>query len=192
DPRGALDLGEQEIRLVLEPDDFDAAAVERTVLDLAAVVIGHELAAAYLAEHLALVRQVGRGLRIAAHEQVRGTPVDRHIIDLVLGQRSLDDRLVIAGDEAGILAEPRNLQRHEVLFEEGPRPSAIGNFGRARGAARLAQRGAQRPGIRRRVALRGDRLAACAKGLVGGELVVIVPAGNIGPGEGKVLAPGYF
>ena len=158
----------------------------------AAVIVGHELAAADLAEHLALVRQIGRGLRIAAHEQVGGTPVDRHIIDLVLGPRSLDDRLVIAGDEAGILAQTRNLQRHEIFFEEGARPGAVGNLGRARRAARFAQCHAERPRIRRRVVLRRDRLAACAKGLVGGELVVIVPAGNVGPGQREILAAGYF
>src|SRR6185312_10077547 len=102
--------------------------------------------------------------------------------------RSLDDGLVVAGDEARVLAKPHDLQGHEILLEEGARPDAIGNPARTGDAAGLAERGAQRPGIRRRTMLGRDRPAARAKCLVGGELIVLVPAGYIGPAKLEILA----
>ena len=84
----------------------------------AAVVIGHQLAAADLAKHLALVGQAGRALRGAADEQIGRPAIDRHLVDLVLRPRAVDDRLVIAGDKALAFAKPRNAQGKKMLFEE--------------------------------------------------------------------------
>src|SRR6185437_1918044 len=56
-PCRALDLREQQIGLALEPADFETAAGDGAVLDLGAIVIGHELAPSDLAKHLALVGQ---------------------------------------------------------------------------------------------------------------------------------------
>ncbi len=175
---------------LLSQHDFQPALLDRAILDLRAIVIGHELAAADLAIDRALVRQIGRGLVKALHEQVRGTPVDRDVEDLVRLPRSLDDGLVIAGDEAVALAEPRYFQRREILLEEGARLGAVGNLGRPRDATGIAQGRAERARIRRhrRRILRRDRLAAGAKGLEGGEMIVLAPAGNVGPGERKILA----
>ena len=58
DPRRALDLREQNIDLIVQIEDLNVLAIERAVLDLAAVVVRHDLAAADAAadEH-ALARE---------------------------------------------------------------------------------------------------------------------------------------
>ena len=70
DPRRALNLREQQIRLIPEPAEFEASAGNRAVLDLGPVVIGHELAATDLAKHLPLVGQANGVLFEAADEQI--------------------------------------------------------------------------------------------------------------------------
>ena len=182
DPRRALDLREQQIGLILEPANLKPAAGDRAVLYLAAIIIRHKLAAADLAKHLPLVGQVGRTLLKAADEQIRGSAIDRHVIDPGLGARSIEDGFVIAGDKAGILAEPRDLQRDEMVLEEGARLGGLGNLRSPRRAAGIAQRNPQALCGRRQCVFRGDRLAACAKCPVGREMIVIDPAGDIGPG----------
>jgi hypothetical protein len=75
-----------------------------------------------------------------------------------------------------------------MFFEEGARPGAIGNLRRPRRTAGLAQRNPQgfwRCGQR---VLRGDRLAAYTKRQVGREMIVVAPAGDIGEGQGNILA----
>jgi hypothetical protein len=73
-----------------------------------AIVIRHQLAAADLAKHLALVGQACRTLAGAADEQIGGAAIDRHGVDVGLGFGAIDDGLVIAGDETLGLAEPRD------------------------------------------------------------------------------------
>src|SRR6185437_7343448 len=111
DPCRTLDLREQQIGLAFEPADFEAAASDRPILDFAAIVIGHELAPADLAKHLALVGQAAVALLLAADEQIRRTTIDRHGVDIGLDPRSVEDGFVIAGDEALALPEPGDPQR---------------------------------------------------------------------------------
>src|ERR1700681_512257 len=85
DPCRALDLREQQIGLVLEPAEFESAPGNRAVFDLGPIVVWHELATADLAKHLSLVGQSARALLDAADEQVRGTAIDRHGVDVGLG-----------------------------------------------------------------------------------------------------------
>src|SRR6202012_220746 len=109
--RRSLDLREQKIDRILQPADFQPAAGDRAILDFAAIVIGHELAATDLAKHLALVRQARRVLLETTDKQVGRPTIDRHVIDIGLRARPLEDRLVIAGHKAGILAQPGYLKR---------------------------------------------------------------------------------
>src|SRR6185503_21304 len=126
DPRRTLDLREQQVGLFLQKADFETAAFNRAVLDLGAIVIGHQLAAADLAEDLALVRQAGRALRGAADEQIGRPAIDRHLVDLVLRPRAVDDGLIIAGDKALAFAKSRNAQGEKMLLEESLRFGAVG------------------------------------------------------------------
>ncbi len=138
DPRRALDLREQQIGLVFEPADFEASAGDRTVFDLAAIVIGYELAAADLAKHLSLVGQTNGVLFEAADKQVRGTAINRHGVDVGLGPGPVDHGLVVAGDKTLAFAKPRDAQGEKMLLEECPRFGAVGNIkssGRAAGIA---------------------------------------------------------
>ena len=167
DPRRALDLREQQIGLILEPADFEAPAGNRAVFDLGPIVIGHELAAPDLAKHLSLIRQTGRILFEAANEQIRRTAIDRHVVDVGPGPGAVDHGLVVAGDEARILAEPRDLQGQKMRLEKGPRLGFIADIESFGGPAGLAQRSAERLGVRGRLCLPGNRLAADAERLVG-------------------------
>src|SRR6516162_5360352 len=115
-PCRALDLREKKVGLILEPADFEASTGNRAVFDLGAIVVRHELAAADFAKHLALVGQTRCVLPEAADEQVRRTPIDRHVVDVSPGPRSVEDGFVIAGDEAGILAKTRDPQGKKMLF----------------------------------------------------------------------------
>src|SRR5690606_10661658 len=65
DARRALDLDEQQVGLALEPGNFQPASGDGAILDLGPVVIGHELAPADFAKHLAAIGQALRALRIA-------------------------------------------------------------------------------------------------------------------------------
>ena len=117
-----------------------------------------------------------------------GPAIDRHIVDVGLGPRAIDHGLVIAGDETLALAEPRDAQGQKILLEERLRAGAVGQFEAFGDAAGFAQRRAQRLRLGRRRGLGGDRLAAGAKRLVGGEMIVVVPAGDIRPGQRRILA----
>ena len=75
-----------------------------------------------------------------------------------------------------------------MLFEKGFCRGAVGEIETLRYATGVAQRDAKGFRLGRQRVLRGDRLAAGAKRLVGGELVVIVPAGDLRPGERQILA----
>src|SRR6185437_189164 len=112
------------------------AACDGAVLDFGPIIIGHELAAAYLAKYLAFVGQSDRRLGEAFYEQIGGTAVDRNVIDIGLGSRSVDNRLIITRDETRILAKARDAQGHEVLFEKRPRLGFIRKIESSRNSAR--------------------------------------------------------
>ncbi|CCD96483.1 hypothetical protein BRAO375_600055 [Bradyrhizobium sp. ORS 375] len=192
DPRGALDLREQQIRLIPQPRDLEATALDGAVLDLRAVVVGHELAPSDLAIDRTLVGQARRVLLETAHEQVGRTAIDRNVVDLVLGARALDHRLVVAGDEAVGIAELGDLQRLEISLEERARRGAVGRLGRPCLTARVAQRVAERLVLRGAIGLGRDRLAAGAEGSVRRELVIVGPAGHLAPGQRPILAVADF
>src|SRR6218665_1323854 len=93
----ALDLREQQIRLTLQPDDFEPTPGDGAILDLAAIVVGHELATTDLAKYVAAIRHARGGLVVAAHEQIRRAAIYRHRIDIGFGPRTIDHRLIITG-----------------------------------------------------------------------------------------------
>src|SRR6195256_3996404 len=147
DPRRALDLREQQIGLTFKPADFQASAGNRAVFHLGPIVIGNELATADLANHLPLIGQPVRALFDAADEQIRRTAIDRHGVGIGLSPGPVDDRLVIAGDEAVASPEPRDAQGKKMFFEKSPSLGAIGKIGGFGRAAGIAQRNAQCLGI---------------------------------------------
>src|SRR5205085_4249317 len=127
--------------------------------DFGTIVIGHKLATADLAKYLSLVGQRSVLLE-AADKQIGGTPINRHAVDVGSRSRAVDHGLVVAGDEALALPDPRDPQRQKMRFEEAPRFGVIPDAGRCGRAAGDAQRDAQRFGIGGWLLLGGDRLAA--------------------------------
>ena len=75
-----------------------------------------------------------------------------------------------------------------MLLEESFCLRAVGQFEAFGDLAGIAQRGAERLRIGRRRSLRRYRPAADAKRLVGGEMIVLAPAGDLGPGDRRILA----
>src|SRR5262249_56603449 len=78
DPRRALDLRKQHVDLAAQPANFQMPTVERTVLDLATVVIRQELAAANTPPDLhAFARKSVAKLETARNGKVGRTAVKR-------------------------------------------------------------------------------------------------------------------
>src|SRR6185437_137658 len=100
DTRRALDLRKEQIGLALEPADFKAPPRNRTVLDFSTIIIWHQFPATDLAKHRPAVRQRERALLVAPDKEIRWAPINRYVVNVRLRARSIDDRLVIAGDEA--------------------------------------------------------------------------------------------
>src|SRR5438132_2033501 len=73
-------------------------------------------------------------------------------------------------------------------LEESFRLQSVGQFKAPRDVAGIAQRGAERLRIGRRRSLRRYRPAAHSKRLVGGEMIVLAPARDRGPGDRRILA----
>ena len=193
DPRRALDLREQQIGLVLQPADFEAAAVDRAILDLGAVVIGHELAAADLAIDLrpcSAARPKPGCSRWT--NRFDGPAIDRRRCrprSASASRRRIG--LVIAGDKALAFAEPRDAQAAgnaprrtpcALAPSDSSRPLAMRQGSRSECPAPSDSAGGP--------LLRRDRLAAGAKRLVSREMIVLAPAGDIGPGDRRILAAG--
>src|SRR5262249_35700233 len=150
--RGALDLDHQRVVLVFDPADLEMLAVERAVENLAAIVIGHELAAALAPQRLPPVGKAGAGAARRRHEIGR-TAIDRDLEDGRRKPRPVAHRLVVAGEEAGTVAQLADAQRAEVALEKLPRPLLAEPSGGERPAAHLLERGVHRAVL----ALRGSR-----------------------------------
>ena len=146
DPRRALDLREQHVDRVVQIADFQMPAIERAVLDLAAIVIGHDLAAADAAADFdALARESVAELAPAGDDEI-GRPAIKRRRELAgRHPRAFDDRLVIAGEKALGVAEPVDAQRPEIVLEEFLRAVVIERDGRKGPAANILERVGDRP-----------------------------------------------
>ena len=128
-PARALDLEEEEVDRVGGPGDFEAAAGERPVLDLGALVIRDDDP---VLEPAAARRSGGLGGGGVDFDEVGRLAVDRHLIAGLAGARAGDLGLEIAGDEGGAVAD---LDELEMLGEEGRRRARSGRRRRRRPAA---------------------------------------------------------
>ena len=173
----ALNLREQHVDLAAQPADFQMPAVERAVLDLAAVVIGHDLAAADAAADLdALAGKRIAELAPAGDDQIGRPAIERRGELAGRHARAVDDRLVIAGEKAVRVAELADAQRPEIVLEEFPRALLLERNGRDGALADVLER----LGDRRRLAARlpgaVERAAAGEKGRKRRGVIVVRPA----------------
>jgi hypothetical protein len=114
-----LDLDDQMLGLVLDPGDLETLAVQGAVEDLAAVVVRHQRTAAGAPQRLPAIGKPGTGAVQRRHEIGRPA-IDRNLEDGRGEPRSLDDRLIVAGEEARAVAQLGDAQRTEVALEEQP------------------------------------------------------------------------
>src|SRR5215472_6595056 len=119
DPRRALDLRKQHVDLAAQPANLQMPAVERTVLDLATVVVRQELAAADTpADPHAFARKGVAKLEAAGNGKVGRTAIKRRGELAGRHARAVDDRLVIAGEKTIAVAKLGDAQRPEMILEE--------------------------------------------------------------------------
>ncbi len=138
--RRALDLDEQRIGRVLDPADLEMLPVEHPVLDLGAVVIGHELARAVAPPRLAGVGKTVAA-RAGGRQQVGRAAIDRHVVDAGRKARSAP-----GGNSARrIFARPRPSARAARLRAGRLRAKRAG----IPHAARHTSDGSRRPDGRR-------------------------------------------
>src|SRR5262249_55729688 len=124
-----------------EPADFELLAVERALLDGAAVVIGNDLVLLVATpDHDSLVREVRAAGLVADRLEVARPPIERDMKFRIGKTRAFDDRLEIAGEEALLLAEPCNAHRPEIVLEEGTRGRGVRGLHAGGPAADLPQR----------------------------------------------------
>ena len=164
DARRALDLREQHVDRVAQPADFQMPAVERAVLDLAAVVIRHDLAAADAAADVdALAGKRSPSLRRPDDHEIgrpaiqrRGELAGRHA-------RAVDDRLVIAGEKACRYRRACVMRSGRKLSSKNFRaPSSSSGIAATRALADVAQDRHRDRGSRRAPVAPGvERAAAC-------------------------------
>src|SRR5208282_4949158 len=106
-------------------------AVERAILDLAAIVIRHDLAAADTATHLdALAGKCVAKLAPPGDDEI-GRPAIQRCSELARRHaRTLDDGFVVPSEKAVRVAELVNPQRPEIVLEELPRAILVERDGR--------------------------------------------------------------
>src|SRR5262249_9234531 len=142
DPGRTLNLREQNVDLVVQVTDFEMPAVERAILDLAAIVIGHDLAAADApADKNTLAGKGIAQFAPAGGDQIRRAAVKRRGEIAGGHSRTGNDGLVIAGQKAIGLAELAYADGAEMSFEEFPRALLVERNGLARFFANTLQGG---------------------------------------------------
>src|SRR5580704_11205490 len=96
-------------------------AVERAVLDLAAIVIGHHLAAADAAPNLDTLAGEGVAELAPAGDDEIGRPAIEWRRELAgRDPGSVDDGLIVPGQKPIGVAEPVDVQRAKILLEKFP------------------------------------------------------------------------
>lgn len=115
-----LHMHEENIDLRLRPGDFEATALEKPLIDGAAVRIGSDAALLQTAESIGLV-EPGGAIGVIEIDQIVRTPVERKTENIVRPVRHVDIRFVEGGDEAGIAVLAANQKGPTVRLEKGAR-----------------------------------------------------------------------
>ncbi len=184
----ALDLREQHVDLIVQIADFQMPAVERAILDLAAIVVGHDLAAAdAAADENAFARKRVAELAPAGGDEIGRPAIKRRGKFAGRHARAGDDRLVIAGEKTVGIAELVDANRPEIILEEFFRAGLVERNGLARAFANLLQRGRNRGQFAAAMLLGFKRAAARQEGRESRGVIVADPAVDIRPVDGLVL-----
>src|SRR5262249_6906114 len=184
----ALDLNCERLEGIPDPADFELLSIERACLDGAAIVVRHDLAVFVAApDQRAFVGKGGRTGRVAGSHEIVWTPVEWHVKFRIGKARTLDDRLVIAGQKPLRFAEPRDLHRAKIILEEAARGLLVGGPRRSRAPADLPERAVDRPVVVRAFGV-AKGLAARLESRERGKVIVGRPAVDINPFDRLELA----
>jgi len=116
----AFDLKGEQIEWILKPADFKFLAIERAGLNSATVVVRHQLVLLVTAaDPWALVWKCFRAGLVTDCDQVGWAAVKRNVEFGTRKARTLNDRLVIPGQETLCFAQTRDAHGLKILFEEG-------------------------------------------------------------------------
>src|SRR5205807_9686714 len=117
---------------------------------------------------------------VAGGRKIGRTPIKRDVEFRIGEARARDDRLVITRQETLRLAEPRDLDRSEIIFEEPARALFISRPHARAAPADFPQRVENRPVIARLLDVAKD-LAAGLVSHESSEVIVRRPDGNDAP-----------
>src|SRR5262245_1620340 len=116
----AFNLKGEQIEWILEPADFKLMAIERAGLNSATVVVRHQLVLLVTAaDPCALVGECFRAGLVTDCDQVGWAAVKRNAEFGTRKARTLNDRLVVPGQETLCFAEARDAHGLKILFEKG-------------------------------------------------------------------------
>src|SRR6266567_6272829 len=116
----AFNLKGEQIEWILEPADFKFLAIERAGLNSATVVVRYELVLVVTAaDPCALVWKFFRAGLVTDCDQVGRAAVKRNVEFGTRKARTLNDRLVVPGQETLCFAQTRDAHGLKILFEEG-------------------------------------------------------------------------
>src|SRR5215467_416943 len=116
----AFNLKGEQIEWILKPADFKFLAIERAGLNSATVVVRHQLVLLVTAaDPCALVGKCFRAGLVTDCDQVGWAAVKRNVEFGTRKTRTLDDRLVVAGQETPCFAQARDAHGLKILFEKG-------------------------------------------------------------------------
>jgi hypothetical protein len=127
-------------------------------------------------------------IRLSSHEIAR-TPIERPVEFGIGNARAVDDRLVVAGEEAGRFAELGDPHRSKAVLEELAGLLGVGGLRGGGTTAGVPEAVIDRPGVVRTLGGQ-ERLAAGEEGRERRRVVVTRPAVEAGPADRLELAVG--
>src|SRR6516225_3203355 len=116
-PPRAFNLDREQIEWILEPADFKFLAIEGPGLNSATVVVRHQLVLLVTAaDPCALVGKCFRARLVTDCDQIGWAAVKRNVEFGTRKARTLNDRLVVPGQETLCFAQARDAHGLKILF----------------------------------------------------------------------------
>src|SRR4029078_11183676 len=121
---GTLDLQDEGIDRVLDPQQLESAPGENAAVDLGAAGIGNGTGGIEAPEDGAAGKIVGEIAKIGG-KKIRRSAIERNLETGRGRARSIELHFVIAGETALAVAAGRNLHWGELRFEERPQAGVV-------------------------------------------------------------------
>ncbi|REJ86174.1 MAG: hypothetical protein DWQ30_00725 [Acidobacteria bacterium] len=112
----ALDLQEEGVDRVVDPEQLEPTPAQRAGLDLLAAPVGQQRAAGPASGQRTALPLFAKGLEVDLHD-VAGPRVERHVVALAAAPAAAEERLVVAGEGAVTALAVAHLEGHEVGLE---------------------------------------------------------------------------